>query len=196
MNSYPFFLHIDPDNFPYEEFSKRLYLHHVADNSEESEQMLIAKFMRQVYDISKRLTSWQNNIDQESQLIKLKNDNICIYCKEETIDSKVFDHDHCRNRYNGPAHSKCNMRANKQKEVPLFFHNATYDVNLTMKYIGRGKMHGDERYVVCADIISTRDSYALLLMELSDLGRQLEDTESMVDELTESGEKEFTHMSG
>ena len=125
VNSYAFFLHIDPDldNFPYEEFSERLYLHHVVDNSEEAEQALIAKFMRQVYDISERLTSWQNNIDQESQLIKLKNDNsldyasnnICIYCKEETID-----HDHCRNRYNRPAHSKCNMRANKQKEVPLF----------------------------------------------------------------------------
>ena len=80
------------------------------------------------------------------------------------------------------------MRAHKQKEVPLFFRNATYDVNLFMKYIGSEGMFGEERCwklsmvgqnikFVCADIISIKDSYALLPMPLSDLGRQLEENE-------------------
>ena len=84
----------------------------MADNSKEAERELIAKSMRDVYSIAKRLSSWQNSIDQESQLINLKNehileygtDNTCIYCGEDTVDSKVFDQDHCRNKYNGPAH--------------------------------------------------------------------------------------------
>ena len=104
------------------------------------------------------------------------------------MDSKVFDHDHCRNKYNGLAHSMCNMRAQKQKEVPVVFHNATYDVNIFLKYIGSKEMFGPEHCwklsmvgqhvkFVFADTISIKDSYALVLMSLSDLGRQLEEHE-------------------
>ena len=74
INSYAFFIHIDDDldNFPYGEFRERVHLHHVADNSEEAECELIAKFMRDVYSIAECLSSWQNSIDQESQLINFK----------------------------------------------------------------------------------------------------------------------------
>ena len=92
------------------------------------------------------------------------------------MDSKVFDHDHCRNKYNGPAHSSCNMKAHKQKEVPLFFHNDTrrefiHEIHRKLSMVGQNIKF------VCADIISIKDSYALLPMPLSDLGRQLEESE-------------------
>ena len=69
----------------------------MADNSEEADRELIAKFMKDVYSIAERLSSWQNSIDEESQLIYLKNehileyatDNTCIYCGADTVDSKI-----------------------------------------------------------------------------------------------------------
>ena len=204
INSYAVFLHIDPDldNFPYDDFPERIIQRYVYDNSEEAERALIAQFMQDVYNFADRLTTWQQHIDQESQLRNLKKkhlleytiDNICIYCGEETTDSKVLDHDHCRNVYNGPAHSRCNLRARKQKEIPLFFHNATYDVNLIMKYIGSNEMYGDEEYwkismvgqrvkFVCSEIISIKDSYALLPMALSELGRQLSEADCIYQRL-------------
>ena len=42
-------------------------------------------------------------------MLEYNADDICIYCGDNTTDSKVFDHDHYRNKYNGPAHSKCNL---------------------------------------------------------------------------------------
>ena len=117
-------------------------------------------------------------------LLEYTENNTCIYRGKETSDTKVCDPDHYRNKYNGPAHALCNLRAQKQKEILLFFHNATYDVNLFLKYIGSKEMFGAEHYwklsmvgqqvkFLCADIISIKDSYALLPMELSDLGNQL-----------------------
>ena len=104
------------------------------------------------------------------------------------------------------------MREHKHKEVPLFFHNATYDVNLFMKYIGSEKMFGEERYwklsmvgqnikFICADIISIKDSYTLQPMPLNDLGRQekrasASTKENTVNASTGSGGKVYTHTSG
>ena len=104
---------------------------------------------------------------KNEHILEYATDNKCMYCGEDTVDSKVFDHDHGMNKYNDPAHSSCNMRAHKQKEVPLFFHNATYI----------HEIHRQNIKFVCADIISIKDSYALPAMPLSDLGRQLEESE-------------------
>ena len=125
---------------------------------------------------------------KSKHLLEYTENNTCIYCGEETSDIKVFDHDHYRKKYNGPAHALCNLRAQKQKEIHIFFHNATYDVNLFLKYIGRNEMFGAEHYwklsmvgqqvkFVCADIILFKDIYVLQPMAHSDLGNQLEDHE-------------------
>ena len=177
INSYAFFIHIDDDldNIPYEEFRERLHLHQVADNSKEAERELIAKFMRDVYSIAERLSSRQNSMDQESQLINLKNEHIleyatdktCIHCGEDTVDSKVFDSDHCKNKYNGPAHSSCNMREHKQKKKEMFGEERHWKLSMV----------GQNIKFVCGDIISIKDGYALLPMPLSDLGRQLGESE-------------------
>ena len=161
INSYAYFLHIDPDlhYFPYEDFSERIYLQHFPDDTEEAERELISCFMRDHTDQEKMVKELKSK-----HLLEYTENNTCIYCGEETSDTKVFDHDHYRNKYNGPAHALCNLRAQKQKEIPIFFHNATYDENLILKYIGSKEMFGAEHYwklamvgqqvkFVCADII-------------------------------------------
>ena len=125
-------MHIDPDlhDFPYEDFSERIYLQNVADDTEEAEQELISCFMRDIYDLAQRLKAWQDHTDQEKMRKELKNkhlleyteNNTCIYCGEETSDTKVFDQEHYRNKYNGPVHALCNLRAQKQKK---YFYSST-----------------------------------------------------------------------
>ena len=44
---------------------------------------------------------------------------------------KVRDHDHYTGKFRGAAHSICNLRYSVQRDIPVFFHNATkYDFNL------------------------------------------------------------------
>ena len=74
INTYAYFLHIDPDlhDFPYEDFSERIYLLHVADDTEEAEQELISCFMRDIYNLAQRLKAWQDQTDQEKMLKELR----------------------------------------------------------------------------------------------------------------------------
>ena len=100
INSYAYFLHIDPDlhDFPYENFSERIYLQHVADDTKEAEQELISCVMRDIYDLAQRLKAWQDHTDKEKMLKELKSkhlleyteNNTCIYCGEEASDTKLF----------------------------------------------------------------------------------------------------------
>ena len=198
INSYALFTHIEDDlfNFPYDQFEERLIVRNAADDSEDSERIIIKRFMRDVYDIAQKLTDWQSSIDTESQLRGLKKkhaaeynaSNTCIYCGGETLETKVFDHDHYRNKYNGPAHGHCNLIARKQREIPLYAHNTSYDVNLFMKYIGSEDMYASEGHwklsmvgsnvkFACAGIVVIKDSYAILPMALSTLGKQIPDAD-------------------
>ena len=58
---------------------------------------------------------------------------VCHICKKGVRDDdknkkKVRDHCHYTVNFRGAAHSKCNLRYNTPKEIPIVFHNAsTYD---------------------------------------------------------------------
>ena len=62
----------------------------------------------------------------------------CWICGEELgNDVKVRDHCHYTGRYRGAAHNSCNLKYNKPKGVPVFFHNLTgYDSHLFIKKLG------------------------------------------------------------
>ena len=158
--------------------------------------------MKEIYTTAALLKEWREGIDHEAQLALLKEihlleytaNDYCIYCGNFIEDKKVFDHHHYRNTYNGPAHSLCKLRMQKQKELPLFFHNAAYDINLILKYIGSNEIAANRSFwdlskvgqrvkFVCADSIVINDSYALLPMALSELGKQLDDKDRIYQHL-------------
>ena len=62
----------------------------------------------------------------------------CWICGEELGNNvKVRDHCHYTGRYRGAAHNSCNLKYNKPKGVPVFFHNLTgYDSHLFIKKLG------------------------------------------------------------
>ena len=67
INSYALFTHIEENlyNFPYDQFTERLIVRNVEDDSEESERALIKNFMKDVFRIAQKLTDWQSSIDDE-----------------------------------------------------------------------------------------------------------------------------------
>ena len=55
--------------------------------------------------------------------------SMCIFCSKTVFQvDKVRDHDHFTGKYEGVAHSKCNIKAHqifKNKiNIPVVFHNA------------------------------------------------------------------------
>jgi hypothetical protein len=64
---------------------------------------------------------------------EFQNNDMCIFCSKKVnkID-KVRDHDHFTGKYEGVAHSKCNIKAHQMFKnkinIPVVFHNANYDI--------------------------------------------------------------------
>ena len=60
----------------------------------------------------------------------------CWLCEKPLDGDAVRDHDHLNRKYRGPAHSKCNLQAKRQKTIPIFFHNFSgYDCHLMIKHL-------------------------------------------------------------
>ena len=58
----------------------------------------------------------------------------CIYRKLFTKDNeKVRDHCHFTGKYRGAGHSKCDMNYKIIKDIPIVFHNASYDSHFIIK---------------------------------------------------------------
>ena len=69
----------------------------------------------------------------------LDNNNICRFCKTETISDKVRDHCRLTAKYGGPAHNTCNINVIQQQSniIPLLFHNfSKYDCQMFFKGLG------------------------------------------------------------
>ena len=53
--------------------------------------------------------------------------NVCHICKEKFCDDKnkkkVKDHCHSTGKFRGTAYSKCNLRYEVPKEIPIVFHD-------------------------------------------------------------------------
>ena len=74
-----------------------------------------------------------------------KKQKACYICKKgfSTDDDNkkyhnVRDHCHCTGKYRGAAHSICNLRYTKPKEIPVMFHNgSTYDYHFVIKELAK-----------------------------------------------------------
>ena len=72
--------------------------------------------------------------EEEKKQFNITSD--CWICGEEikNTNDKVRDHCHYTGRYRGAAHNSCNLKYNKPKSVPVFFHNLSgYDSHLFIR---------------------------------------------------------------
>ena len=58
---------------------------------------------------------------------------MCIFCSKKVNKSEeVRDHDHFTGKYEGCAHSKCNIKAHQMFKnkinIPVVFHDSNYDI--------------------------------------------------------------------
>ena len=54
-----------------------------------------------------------------------QNSEDCWICNEKITEDKdkVRDHCHITGKYRGPAHSKCNLKLQIPRKIPIIFHN-------------------------------------------------------------------------
>ena len=133
-------------------------------------------------------------LSKEEQ-ITYKESKICSLCNK-TIDynpknCKVRDHCHFTGKYLGAAHQTCNLKSNQlfkgNIKLPLFFHNANYDIKCfinafrtlnpenTFKRIGGVPCNIEIYKTLNIDNICIMDSYAHLSSSLSSLISNLPD---------------------
>ena len=76
------------------------------------------------------------------KLSLMKNKKYVIYVKEFR-EKKDKDHCYYTGNFRGAAHSKCNLRYNVPKNIPIVFHNgSTYDYHFLIKKLA-GEFKGD-----------------------------------------------------
>ena len=80
----------------------------------------------------------------------------CWICKKgfSKNDKKVRDHCHFTGKFRGAAHNDCNLKVNKPKFTPVFFHNLSgYDSHLFLKNLGKSEgdidciPNNEEKYI-------------------------------------------------
>lgn len=104
-------------------------------------EKVMKKFFKALKHESERIVKILNapkpmNLTMEEELNYLNSEK-CYICNEEYTDKnyKVRDHCHLTGNYRGAAHKTCNLTLrDKQKEVPVIFHNLRgYDSHLIIK---------------------------------------------------------------
>ena len=62
----------------------------------------------------------------------------CYICKKEKHIIKLRDHCHFTGKYRGAAHSICDLRYKKPKEIPeVFYKGSTYDYQFINKKLAK-----------------------------------------------------------
>lgn len=90
------------------------------------------------------------NINEEKftpqDLNNFNNAKVCIFCNKDLKTDRVRDHCHFTGKYEGAAHSQCNIKSHQMFKgkinIPIFFHNANYDIRCFISAFQ--KMKGDE----------------------------------------------------
>ena len=193
-------LHIEDNlyNFPYEKIEPyRLYIDHVKDDTENECTRMMNDFLIILEECAEILLNWVESIDETTQgrqlwLLKRQHweehmtKSRCMICKNEfeNNSSKCFHHDHLRNKYLGALCLKCNFRARKSAKLDVFFHNASYDTNFIIQNLTNFSddqmnisMRGQKVNTMVASNLRIRDSFALLPLSLSKLGKKLQERE-------------------
>ena len=135
----------------------------------------------------------------EEDTIAYNQANFCWICNrpfDQTLKpfEKVRDHDHLTGKFRGAAHSKCNLKLQQNKKIPVFLHNFRgYDAHLIalatefypdvkLKIIGQSY----EKYLILGfgPFIVFKDSYQFLAYSL----------EQLANELRKAGAEKFSNL--
>ena len=148
-------------------------------------------------------------LSKEEQLA-YKQCTICSLCNKiiqyDPKNNKVRDHCHFTGKYLGAAHQNCNLKSNQifkgNMKIPLFFHNANYDIKCfinafrtlnpedTFKRIGGVPCNMEIYKTLNIDNICIMDSYAHLSASLSSLISNLPDDKKInLKSITSDSEK-------
>ena len=106
---------------------------YVGENAEKILAEKLEQLARQIYERFKVLVPM---IFNETGRQLHDSQNVCYACGREFDNnvvelSKVRDHCHYTDRYQGALHSKCNLRLKRTRVVPVLFHNLKgYDSHL------------------------------------------------------------------
>ena len=146
----------------------------------------------------------------EAEKISYSENNHCILCNKNIPynpkNYKVRDHCHFTGKYLGPAHQCCNLKSNQlfrgNSKIPLFFHNANYDIKCFInafrtlnptdyiKKISGVPCNMDIYKSLNINNICIMDSYAHLTSSLSSLIKNLpDDKKTTLRKITNDNEK-------
>ncbi|XP_031633745.1 uncharacterized protein LOC116347323 [Contarinia nasturtii] len=64
------------------------------------------------------------SVDEENEF---QSATICHICNKNLNEDKVRDHCHLSGKFRGASHSKCNLKYQISKSIPIVFHNLDYD---------------------------------------------------------------------
>ena len=117
------------------------------------------------------------------------------FSEEESGLKKVRDHCHYTGKFRGALHSKCNLRLQKTKVIPVFFHNLErYDSHLFVKRLADtdGDVncipHNEEKYItftknVWCDVEDTKSNICIKLKFLDTIHFMAWSLEKLVNNL-------------
>ena len=88
---------------------------------------------------------WKNKIINYEEKESYKDQEKCHICKEKfcvdkddenyTNRKKTKDHCHYTGKLRGAAHNKCNLNYKVPKDIPIIFHNASYDTSFIINQL-------------------------------------------------------------
>jgi hypothetical protein len=135
--------------------------------------------------------------------------DMCIFCSKQVKKSeKVRDHDHFTGKYEGVAHSKCNIKAHQMFKnkinIPVVFHNANYDIKCFIsafqKIVSKDCFVENIGGIACnmeiyksinINTFTIIDSYAHLTSSLDTLIKNLPDDKKTLLRTISKNEEEF-----
>ena len=140
---------------------------------------------------------------------EFQKNEMCIFCnKTVKKQDKVRDHNHFNGKYEGVAHSKCNIKAHQMFKnkinIPVVFHNANYDIkcfisafqkivskDCFVKNIGGIACNMEIYKSININNFTIIDSYAHLTASLDSLIKNLPDNKKTLLRTISNNEEEF-----
>ena len=140
---------------------------------------------------------------------EFQENSMCIFCSKTVLKKeKVRDHDHFTGKYEGVAHSNCNIKAHQMFKnkinIPVVFHNANYDIkcfisafqkivskDCFVKNIGGIACNMEIYKSLSINTFTILDSYSHLTSSLDTLIKNLPDCKKVLLRTISKNEQEF-----